>query len=161
MADLTEKLAGLLGLAPAELVHLRRGVLLHDIGRMGVPDAILLKPGSLTDDEWVLMKQHPGLAYEMLSPIKYLHSALDVPYCHHEKWDGTGYPRGLEGEQIPLMARIFAVVDVFDALSSERPYRRAWSREKALEYIRSESGKHFDPRVAEMFLTMMAGQRRP
>ena len=125
---------------------------MHDIGKMGVSDAILLKPGPLTDEEWAIMHKHPIHAFEMLSPIAYLRPALDIPYCHHEKWDGTGYPRGLKRKEIPLAARIFAVVDVYDALISDRPYRKAWSREEALEYIRQESGRHFDPQVVEMFL---------
>ncbi|MBI4316523.1 MAG: HD-GYP domain-containing protein, partial [Chloroflexi bacterium] len=130
----------------------RRGALLHDIGKMGVPDSILLKPGPLTDEEWVIMRLHPQLAYDMLSPINYLRSALDIPYCHHEKWDGTGYPRGLKGEQIPLAARPFAVVDVWDALRSDRPYRAAWPEEKVIEHIKAGSGSHFDPQVVEAFL---------
>ena len=125
---------------------------MHDIGKMGVPDNILLKPGPLTEEEWEIMRKHPQFAYELLTPIDYLHQALDIPYSHHEKWDGTGYPRGLKGEEIPLAARIFAVVDVWDALTSERPYRPAWSREKAIEYIKTQSGVHFDPQVVEVFL---------
>ncbi len=131
---------------------MRRGALLHDIGKMGVPDAILLKPGPLTDEEWAIMRKHPAYAFEMLAPIDYLRRALDIPYCHHEKWDGTGYPRGLKGERIPLAARIFAVVDVWDALRSVRPYRAGWPEEKVREYIREQAGKHFDPAVAEVFL---------
>ncbi len=152
VTEMTLHLAQAMGISKQELVHIRRGALLHDIGKMGVPDAILLKPGSLTEDEWAIMKKHPGLAYEMLSPIAYLKPALDIPYCHHEKWDGTGYPRGLKGEQIPLAARIFAAVDVWDALLSDRPYRAAWSEEKVREHIRSLSGTHFDPQVAVVFL---------
>lgn len=125
---------------------------MHDIGKMGVTDTILLKPGKLNEEEWEIMKQHPRMALEMLSPIEYLRPALNIPYCHHEKWDGTGCPRGLQGEEIPLEARVFAVVDVFDALTSDRPYRKAWSREEALDYIRRESGSHFDPRVVNHFL---------
>jgi PAS domain S-box-containing protein len=142
-----------------DLVHLRRGALLHDIGKMGVPDHVLLKPGPLTDDEWVLMRRHPVLAYEMLSRIAYLRPALDIPYCHHEKWDGSGYPRGLKGEQIPLAARIFAVVDVWDALRSDRPYRAAWPEEKVREHIQSLAGTHFDPQITEAFLQMMGGTK--
>ena len=152
--SLTEKLARKLGFDENELVNIRRGALLHDIGKIGVPDSILFKPDQLTDEEWVIMKRHPRLAYDMLSPIRYLHRALDIPYCHHEKWDGTGYPRGLIREQIPLVARIFAVVDVWDALTSDRPYRKAWSKEKVLEYLKAESGIHFDPEVVEAFLKM-------
>ena len=124
---------------------LRRGALLHDIGKMGVPDSILHKPGPLTEEEWVLMKRHPSLAHEMLAPVQYLSAALAVPHCHHERWDGTGYPRGLKGEQIPLLARIFAVVDVYDALTSERPYRPGWTEQKALELIRSRIGNPLRP----------------
>ncbi len=138
----------------SELVLVRRGALLHDIGKMGVPDSILLKPGKLTLEEWQVMYQHPKLAYDMLAPINFLRPALDIPYCHHEKWDGTGYPRGLKGKGIPASARIFAVVDVYDALTSDRPYRKAWTKEKALEYIRDQSGKHFDPEVVETFLKL-------
>ena len=138
----------------SDLVHLRRGALLHDIGKMGIPDAILLKPGQLTNDEWVIMRRHPEYAYELLSPITHLRPALDIPYCHHEKWDGTGYPRGLKGEQIPLAARLFAVVDVWDALRSDRPYRAGWPEDKVLDHIRSLTGAHFDPVVAEVFLEM-------
>jgi len=138
-----------------ELVHVRRGALLHDMGKLGIPDSILLKPGKLTDEEWVIMRKHPSYAYEMLSPITYLRPALDIPHGHHEKWDGSGYPRGFKGEQIPLAARIFAVVDVWDALCSDRPYRRAWPEEEVREYISSTSGTHFDPRVVEAFLNMI------
>jgi HD-GYP domain-containing protein (c-di-GMP phosphodiesterase class II) len=146
------ELAGLFGLKDEEMVGIRRGALLHDIGKMGVPDGILLKPGKLTEDEWLIMKKHPSLAFEMLSPIRYLQSAIDIPYCHHEKWDGTGYPRGLIGEQIPLPARIFSVIDVWDALTSDRPYRSAWPNAKVLEYLRSESGTSFDPEVVKICL---------
>ena len=134
---------------------MRRGALLHDIGKIGVPDTILLKPGALSDDEWVVMRQHPQLAFNMLSPIVYLRPALDIPYGHHEKWDGTGYPRGLKGEEIPLAARLFAVVDVWDALTSDRPYRKAWSVERARAYIREQAGKHFDPKVVEVFMSTL------
>jgi len=152
VADMTVKLARSLGLGEAELAQVRWGVLLHDIGKMGVPDGILLKPGPLTAEEWVVMKKHPTFAYEMLSPIRYLRLALDIPYCHHEKWDGSGYPRGLKGEQIPLVARIFAVVDVWDALISDRPYRLAWPEEKARQLIKTGAGTHFDPQVVKEFL---------
>jgi PAS domain S-box-containing protein/putative nucleotidyltransferase with HDIG domain len=152
VTELTVKLARYFGLSEQELVHVRRGALLHDIGKMGVPDGILIKPGPLTDEEWVIMRKHPTFAYEMLSPIHYLRAAIDIPYCHHEKWDGSGYPRGLRGEQIPLAARIFAVVDVWDALSSDRVYRAAWPKEKVLEHIRSLAGTHFDPQVTKVCL---------
>lgn len=154
VTELTIKIARLIGMRDNEIVHVRRGALLHDIGKLGVPDGILLKPGKLTDEEMELMKKHPQLAFEMLSPIEYLRPALDIPYCHHEKWDGTGYPRGLKGKQIPLSARIFAVVDVWDALTSDRPYRPAWSKEKALNYIKEESGKSFDPEIVDVFLKL-------
>lgn len=152
VTEMTLHMAQTLGMSDEKLVHVRRGALLHDIGKMGVPDAILLKPGALTDEEWVIMRKHPENAYNLLSPIAYLQPALDIPYCHHEKWDGSGYPRGLKGEEIPLAARIFAVVDVWDALRSDRPYRPAWSKEKALAHIRSLAGTHFDPNVVKEFL---------
>ncbi|HRK90192.1 MAG TPA: PAS domain S-box protein [Anaerolineales bacterium] len=155
VTELTLKLAKHLGVSDQEQVQMRRGALLHDIGKLGVPDHILLKPGKLTDEEWELMRQHPEYAYKMLLPIHYLRPALDIPYCHHEKWDGTGYPRGLKGEQIPLPARIFAVVDVWDALRSDRPYRKGWATEKIREYILAESGKHFDPQVVQAFMELL------
>jgi len=154
VTELALTLASSLGLSGEELMHLRRGGLLHDIGKMGVPDHILLKPESLTPEEWVMMKMHPTYAYQMLSSIAYLRPALDIPYCHHEKWDGSGYPRGLKGEQIPLAARIFSVVDVWDALRSDRPYRPAWPEEKVRHHIRALSGTDFDPRVVEVFLNL-------
>jgi putative two-component system response regulator len=122
---------------------------------MGVPDSILLKPDKLTEEEWEIMRKHPVFAYEMLSPIAYLRPALDIPYCHHEKWDGTGYPRGLKGEEIPKAARIFAIIDVFDALTADRPYRKAWSEAQALAHIQEQSGKHFDPQVVVAFLSLL------
>ena len=154
VAEMTLRLARAFGFSEDEIVHIRRGALLHDIGKMAIPDAILLKPGKLTDEEMALMREHPRRAYEMLLPIAYLRPALDIPYCHHEKWDGTGYPRGLKGEEIPLAARLFAVADVYDALTSDRPYRPAWSPDEAREYIRQQAGKCFDPRVVEVFLQM-------
>jgi len=155
VTELTLQLARAQGLSDEEIACVRRGALLHDIGKMGVPDGILLKPGPLTDEEWVIMRRHPLYAFDLLSPVEFLRPALDIPYCHHEKWDGTGYPRGLKGEQIPMAARLFAVVDVWDALRSDRPYRKAWSEEKALEYIQSLSGTYFDPKATELFLKMM------
>ncbi len=152
VAEVTVGLAREFGLSETELVHIRRGALLHDIGKMGVPDGILLKPGPLSDEEWLVMKRHPTLAYEMLSPIHYLRFALDIPYCHHERWDGTGYPRGLKGEQIPLAARLFSVVDVWDALNSDRPYRAAWTADQARDFISSGAGTLFDPRIVRAFL---------
>jgi PAS domain S-box-containing protein/putative nucleotidyltransferase with HDIG domain len=154
VTEMTLRIARELGIKDEELVHIRRGALLHDIGKMGIPDSILLKNGQLTDEEWEIMKRHPQYAYDMLKNIEYLRPALDIPYCHHERWNGTGYPRGLKGEEIPLAARIFAVVDVWDALTSERPYRPAWSKEKTREYIRSLAGIYFDPKVVEVFLKM-------
>ena len=150
----TMRLAEHMGLPASELLHIRRGALLHDIGKMGIPDAVLLKPGPLSDEEWVVMKKHPTYALELLSPTEYLRPALDIPYAHHEKWDGSGYPRGLSGEQIPLSARIFAVVDVWDALCSDRPYRKGWPLQKVLKHIRDGAGSHFDPDVVEAFLSM-------
>lgn len=155
VVEMTLHLAERMGMSEVEKLNLRRGALLHDIGKMAVPDAILRKPGPLTEEEWKIMRQHPTYAYEMLKPIAYLRQVLDIPYCHHERWDGNGYPRGLKGEEIPLAARIFAVVDVFDALIVDRPYRPAWSPESVCEYIRNQSGKHFDPRVTSAFLEMM------
>jgi HD-GYP domain-containing protein (c-di-GMP phosphodiesterase class II) len=153
--DLTIGLAKAMGVGEDELVNVRRGTILHDIGKMVVPDAILHKPGPLTDDEWAIMRRHPGAARDMLARIDFLFPALDIPYCHHERWDGTGYPQGLAGTAIPLSARVFAIVDVYDALTSDRPYRPAWSREKALEHIRDESGKHFDPDVVDAFFSLI------
>lgn len=159
VTDLTMKLAEAYGIRGEELVQIRRGALLHDIGKLGIPDSILLKPDKLTDEEWDFMRQHPQLAYDMLHPIDYLHPALDIPLCHHEKWDGTGYPRGLKGEEIPLAARLFAVVDVWDALTSNRPYRRAWDKEKAMAFIREQAGKHFDPKAVAVFLEVTGSSR--
>ena len=158
---LTVELARLMGMSDNELIHVRRSALLHDIGKIGVPDHILHKPGPLTEEEWVIMRKHPQFAHDMLAPIEYLRSALDIPYCHHERWDGTGYPRGLKGEQIPLIARIFAVIDVWDALSSDRPYRKAWPYEKIVAHMREQSGTHFDPKAVELFLQMMVGDSNP
>lgn len=154
VTELTLRLARAMSVEDQELVHLRRGALLHDIGKMGIPDHILLQPEPLAESEWQIMSQHPIFALELLAPIQYLRPALAIPYAHHEKWDGTGYPRKLAGEQIPLAARIFAVVDVWDALTSDRPYRAAWDKAKARAYIREQSGKHFDPRVVETFLNL-------
>lgn len=152
VAALTVKLARMFGMGDSDLVQVRWGALLHDIGKMGIPDDILLKHDSLSEAEWVVMKKHTVYAYEMLSHIRYLRLALDIPYAHHEKWDGSGYPLGLKGEQIPLAARIFAVVDVWDALSSDRHYRASWSVEKVCEHISFLAGTHFDPHVVEMCL---------
>ena len=159
VTDMTVNLARTFNLSQEEMVQVRWGALLHDIGKMGIPDQILLKPGPLTDEEWVIMKKHPEFAYEMLSPIEYLKSALNIPYLHHEKWDGTGYPLGLKGEQIPLTARIFAVVDVWDALRSDRPYRDAWPEEKVRKHILSLVGIHFDPQVVKAFFEAVMPER--
>ena len=154
VTTMTVKLARAFGFSKSELVQVRWGALLHDIGKMGVPDGILLKPGPLTEEEWVVMKGHPTFANEMLSPIRYLRLALDIPNSHHEKWDGSGYPHGLKGTQIPMVARIFAVVDVWDALTSDRPYRPAWTEEKVREHILALSGTHFDPQVVDLFMQL-------
>ncbi len=155
VTELTLKMAHALHIGEENLAHIRRGALLHDIGKLGVPDSILLKEGKLTDEEWVIMRKHPIYAHEMLSQIDYLRPALDIPYCHHEKWDGTGYPRGLKGEEIPLAARMFAIVDVWDAVTSDRPYRAAWSKEQALAYIIEHSGTQFDPEIVQVFLKVI------
>jgi putative nucleotidyltransferase with HDIG domain len=155
VTKLTLQLARSMGIDDSQLTHIRRGALLHDIGKLGVPDNILFKAGSLTAEERQIMEQHVDFAYEMLAPIPYLKPALNIPYFHHEKWDGTGYPLGLKGQQIPLEARIFALVDVWDALLSDRPYRKAWSRERTLDYIRAQNGIHFDPQVVECFLEVI------
>jgi putative nucleotidyltransferase with HDIG domain len=154
VTEKTVQLARAMGMSEAELVHVRRGALLHDIGKMGIPDRILHKPGPLVEEEWKIMRRHPVDAFDMLSPIPYLKQALDIPYNHHERWDGSGYPNGLKGEQIPLAARIFAVVDVWDALLSERPYRAAWPEVDVIAYLRQEAGKQFDPQVVEAFLRL-------
>ena len=155
VTELTLRLARAMGLGKEQLTFIRQGALLHDIGKMGVPDSILLKPGPLTEPELEIMHRHPRYAYELLSPIAYLQPALDIPYCHHERWDGSGYPRGLKGNEIPLAARIFTVIDVWDALCFERPYRRAWPEEKIISYLRDQSGKIFDPQVVEAFLRLI------
>ncbi len=148
-----------MGIQESDLDNIRRGALLHDIGKMGIPDSILLKPGKLTPAEWVIMRKHPQYAYEMIYPIEYLRPVLDIPYCHHERWDGTGYPRGLKGEEIPLAARVFAVIDVWDAMRSHRPYRPALSVDEVCEYISTASGTHFDPAVVDAFFELLG--RRP
>ena len=155
---MADELSRLMGISGQSLVDVRRGALLHDIGKLAVPDSILLKRGELTEAEWALMREHPILAHDVLSPIHYLQDALDIPWCHHEKWDGTGYPRSLRGDDIPLAARVFAVVDVWDALTSDRPYRPAMERHSALEHIRSLAGSHFDPKVVTAFLSLHASE---
>ncbi|RJP52747.1 MAG: HD domain-containing protein [Anaerolineaceae bacterium] len=155
VADLTVALAKKMGVPSADLGHIRRGALLHDIGKMAIPDSILQKTDALTSEDWEIMRTHPEKAYSILSHIEYLIPAMDIPYCHHEKWDGTGYPRGLKGEEIPLAARLFAVVDVFDALTSDRPYRKAWTKKKTMQHIREQSGKYFWSEAVDAFLEMM------
>jgi putative nucleotidyltransferase with HDIG domain/PAS domain S-box-containing protein len=159
VATLAEALAKEIGVVGEDLARLRRGALLHDIGKMIIPDSILRKPGPLTDDEWVIMKRHPELAVELLEPIAFLRSSLDIPHYHHERWDGTGYPLGLKGEEIPLAARIFSVVDIWDAITNDRPYHKAWPIERARNHIRSLAGGHLDPAVVAVFLTLV-GERR-
>ncbi len=149
---LTVSLAESLGIKEESLINIRRGVLLHDIGKMAIPDRILLKPGPLTSEEWEIMRRHPQYAHEMLSSIPYLRASIDIPYCHHERWDGSGYPRGIKDGQIPLAARLFAVVDIWDALTSDRPYRKAWSREKVLGYLHDQAGKRLDPDLVGFFI---------
>jgi HD-GYP domain-containing protein (c-di-GMP phosphodiesterase class II) len=156
VTDMTVFLARRMGFSGDDLVQIRRGALLHDIGKMGVPDAILNKPGPLSEEEWEVMRKHPIFAYQMLAPIEYLKPALAIPCCHHERWDGSGYPLGWKGYDIPLPARIFAVVDVWDALRSDRPYRAAWEEQRVLEYLKENRGTHFDPEVVDEFLKMLA-----
>jgi len=155
VTELTLQLAQLTGIPENEHIYIRWGALLHDIGKMGVPDQILLKPGPLTDDEWEIMRKHPVYAHDMLQPITFLNKAIDIPFCHHERWDGSGYPRGLKRDEIPFSARLFSIVDMWDALGSNRPYRKAWRQEEIVEHIRSLSGTHFDPAVVDVFMTMI------
>jgi len=152
VAEMTVQLAERMGFPAGELEILRQGALLHDIGKVGIPDSILLKPSPLTDEEWAVMKQHPVFASKVISGIEHLKPAMDIPLCHHEKWDGSGYPNGLRADQIPLQARIFSVVDVYDALTSDRPYRSAWPKDDALAYIREQAGRQFDPTVVGTFM---------
>lgn len=161
VTELTLEVARAAGMSDAELVHVRRGALLHDIGKMAIPDAILLKQDSLTAEEVAVMQQHPTYAYQLLYPIAYLRPALDIPYCHHERWDGTGYPRGLKGEAIPFAARLFAVVDVWDAVRSQRPYRAGWSDERGRQHIRALAGTHLDPAAVDLFLSVVDKKRDP
>lgn len=157
VAQMTVKLAEKLGMSSGEIARAKQGALLHDIGKIAIPDHILLKPDKLTEGEWGIMRKHPEYALEMLWPINFLRpTSLDIPYCHHEKWDGTGYPRGLRGDDIPFSARIFAVIDVWDSLSYDRPYRKAWSQEKVIAYIQEQSGQHFEPRIVDVFCQMLA-----
>ena len=156
VTEMTLKLARILNCTDDELIHIRRGALLHDMGKMGIPDEILQKPGPLTDDEWVVMRRHPQYAYQMLSPITYLSQALIIPYYHHERWDGSGYPHKLKGEDIPLHARFFAVVDVWDALASDRPYRKGMSQKEIVEYLQKEAGRLFDPDIVNKFIPLIS-----
>jgi PAS domain S-box-containing protein len=156
VTEMTVKLARTLGYPEEEIVHIRRGALLHDIGKMGIPDEILQKPGPLTDDEWVVMRKHPLYAYHMLAPINYLKQALIIPYYHHELWDGSGYPHKLKGEAIPIFARLFTMVDVWDALSSDRPYRKGLQRKDVVDYIQKEAGRLFDPEIVSKFIPLIA-----
>jgi putative nucleotidyltransferase with HDIG domain len=158
VTELTLELAQLMGVNDPDQVHIRRGALLHDIGKMGVPDNILYKAAALDEREWSIMRRHPVFAYEMLYPIAYLRPAVDIPYCHHERWNGEGYPRGLRGEEIPLAARLFAVVDVWDALTSDRPYRKAWTKKAAAKFILENRGIIFDPAIADVFLSLIKGE---
>lgn len=155
VTDMTIQLARAMSVQEDSMIHIHRGALLHDIGKMGVPDNILFKPGPLNEDEWTAMRRHPLYAFQMLSPIHYLRPALDIPYCHHERWDGSGYPRGLEGDTIPLAARIFSVVDVWDALRSDRPYRNAWPDNKVKDYINDLSSIQFDKQVVGVFMRLI------
>jgi response regulator RpfG family c-di-GMP phosphodiesterase len=152
LAAFTLRLARVMGIEEQQLIHIRRGVLLHDIGKLGIPEQILHKAGPLTEEEWLIVCQHPRFAYDLLSPIEFLRPALDIPTCHHEKWDGSGYPHHLKGNQIPQAARVFIVVDVWDALTSDTFYREAWTNEKAIRYIQENAGSLFDPHVVKKFL---------
>jgi HD-GYP domain-containing protein (c-di-GMP phosphodiesterase class II) len=152
VATMVQELAHIWGIPADAIVHIRRGALLHDIGKVGVPDHILHKKTPLTEAERAIISRHPIIAHELLSPISYFRPALDIPYCHHEKWDGTGYPRGTKGDQIPFTARLFAVIDTWDALLSDRPYRPAWSVDQTRDYMIAESGKSFEPKVVGTFL---------
>jgi HD-GYP domain-containing protein (c-di-GMP phosphodiesterase class II) len=157
VARMTVELARLSGIIrPSKLKRIERGAILHDLGKMGIPDHVLIKPGKLTEEEWAVIREHPQIAYDILSGIKFLARSIAIPYCHHEKWDGSGYPNGLKGKEIPRAARIFAVVDVWDALIHPRVYKDAWPEEQVLQYIQEQSGKHFDPVVVETFLNNYA-----
>ena len=158
VTEITIKVAGTLGFSDEELSHIRRGALLHDMGKMAIPDEILQKPGPLNEVDWEKMRQHPRYAYEMLSPIAYLQPALDIPFCHHERWNGSGYPRGLKGEEIPLVARLFAIIDVWDALCSDRPYRKKLPQQEVAAYLREKSGQLFEPRLVDVFLSVVEAE---
>jgi|GEM_PF-3393795 len=153
---LATELAGAMGMEEKEILQVQRGAKLHDIGKICIPEAILQKPGPLTEEEWSVVRQQPKLAYQLLSPIKYLSTALDIPHYHLEKWDGSGYPEGLKGDQIPVMARIFSIVHVYDALTNSHPYRAALTKEQALEQIKDQAGKQFDPAIVKAFLKLIS-----
>ena len=155
VTDITVKLATRLGVRQSDLIHIRRGAILHDIGKVAIPDQILFKPGPLLKEEWDIMRRHPDIAVELLSPVSYLEPALEIPHWHHEKWNGTGYPDGLHQENIPFSARLFALADVYDALISNRPYRSAWPKQDAIQYIENQAGTHFDPRIVPEFLDLV------
>lgn len=152
VTEITVDLARKMGFTEDQIIHVRRGAALHDLGKIGIPDSILLKPAPLDEEEWEIMRKHPLYAYEMISSIFYLLPASIIPLYHHERWDGSGYPQGLKGEEIPLEARIFAIVDVWDALSSDRPYRKAWKKDKIIQYLRQNAGVLFDPNIVDLFL---------
>lgn len=156
VTDITVRFAAIAGVSDSELIHIRRGATLHDIGKVAIPDEILFKPGPLNQDEWETMRKHPRYAVDLLTPIKYLEHAVEIPHWHHEKWDGTGYPDRIGGEEIPFSARLFALADVYDALTSDRPYRRAWQKQDALQYIENQSGRHFDPKLVPEFLNLVS-----
>jgi HD-GYP domain-containing protein (c-di-GMP phosphodiesterase class II) len=158
VAEMTVMLADMAVIPESEITYVRYGALLHDIGEVGIPDSILLKPGRLSRSEWEIMRKHPDYAYDLINPIEYFRPCLPIPYSHHEKWDGTGYPQGLKGVQIPLPARLFAVVDVWESLSSNRVYRDAWPQDRVMEYIQRQAGAHFDPEVVELFLYTISKQ---
>jgi len=160
VTEMTTKLARKLKCTEEELIHIHRGALLHDMGKMGIPDEILQKPGPLTDDEWIIMRRHPQYAYQMLSPINYLSQALIIPYYHHERWDGSGYPHKLKGKDIPLHARLFSVVDVWDALSSDRPYRKGLPSQEVVEYLQKEAGRLFDPEIVDVFIALITNPQK-
>ena len=157
VTDITVRLALRLGVEQSDLIHIRRGAILHDIGKVAIPDQILFKPGPLAEEEWEIMRRHPDIAVELLSPVSYLEPALEIPHWHHEKWDGTGYPDKLDREDIPFSARLFALADVYDALTSKRPYRGPWPKQDALRYIEKEAGQHFDPKIVPEFLDLVQG----
>lgn len=155
VTDQTLRLSREMGVEEKEMPDIERGAILHDIGKIGIMDNILQKKGTLTEAEWAEIKRHPQIARDLLSNVKMLENAMDIPYCHHENWDGSGYPRGLKGEEIPLPARIFAVVETFDALTSPKPYRQAWSKNEAIKYLKEERGKKFDPEIVDRFLKIL------